>query len=123
MADVIDALKRLHRLGSKDSAQTAKLKEAACILAGDIARTLEFTRDDLPRGYLLRPGYPVLMERRWADGEIYNVFDTRRAALRFAEDIANGWLDELADWLEQRTGESDGAAATLRRAAEALKPE
>lgn len=124
MSNVIDALKRLERWGSEDSKATQKLRDAASSLAAHIS-TLVPSDTELPRGYSARQYGNAASLYLWEpdDNDWASVAHTRDNALDFAEDIATGLLDELAAWLEQRTGESDGAAATLRRAAEALKPE
>jgi len=45
---------------------------------------------------------------------------TRRGALLFAEDLAGGLLETIADLLERENAEADGAAERLRAAAEAM---
>lgn len=125
MSDVINALKRLERAGSEDSVATRKLCEAAETLAARVvellppvpfAGVLELPSDWQSDGYRLR----------WTDyDKTYDVGSgaapDRQAALQFAVAIADGWLDQLAAWLESRTADSDAAAARLRAASKALQ--
>jgi hypothetical protein len=138
--NVITALKRLERAGSEDSRTTEKLRQAARLLSEHVVSQLtdnvigecrlrrEPDHDEpapdreLPRGY-------ALMKRYKADGSNYLVLANwrepagwvpvdhdRQSALAFARDVANGWLDELAGWLEARAAEAASAAQTLEQA-------
>ncbi len=135
MASIIDSLKRLERAGSEHSRATEKLHTAA----RDVARLV---KELVPVGVILPRGYEVrrihsnvgsdlflVAGGYWVDGcggYLHGDFrcpippQTREASLRFAEDIATGWLDELAEWLEQRAAEDEAATATLQAAAERL---
>ena len=120
---VINALKRLERAGSEHSKTTQKLIEAAGGLAEHIGTTLAGTQggsDILPRGYIIQAGS---LARREAWGVYYLGHDqaTRESALHFAHDIATGWLDELAEWVEAQGKENTEAAAKLDRAAKGME--
>lgn len=141
----ITALHRLARAGGEHSRTTQKLKEAAAELAYFIAEELEGIPCGvrLPRNYIViavKPNanigtwYYLATADKYGDavgylngtGE-YLAGDvtcwvpacTRKAALKFAADIASGWLDELADWLASRSAKdaqaTDQLEATIAR--------
>lgn len=131
--NIISALKRLERAGSEESQTTQKLVEAARQLGEHIAPLcptdatgLLAGGHDLPRGYsigtmgMLRDMRRVLQSLDSMGDEV-PVDSDRSSALAFAADIATGWLDELASWLEARASESTDATARLERAAEAMR--
>ena len=129
--DVINALKRLERAGAEDSRTTEKLRAAARVLSDHVVDQLSedvveetslrrepsyvfmLPRREMPRGYALAcrsqaDGFYsfVLAEFRQDQGW-FAVDSDRQAALRFARAIATGWLDELAEWLENRAVEAE----------------
>ena len=129
---VINALKRLERAGAESSITTLKLREAVRDLAAAIATDLDSIAHDcpegqyawtLPRGYTLEPLRNGALLCAPTDGgtdraELLNstpivVPPSRTAALQFAHDIATGWLDELAQWVEDRTEDAGEAADVL----------
>ena len=143
MSTIIDALKRLERAGSESSWATNKLREAAKELAKYVERIVP-DDVDLPRGYwattrssnvgscgFLNARSPERCEYTgdqlteaidgW-DGYLHGDFNrpvcapSRETVLKFAADVADGWLDELAEWLEKRTAEEDAATDTLETA-------
>lgn len=125
---VVDALKRLERAGSEQSRLTEKLLDAAHILSQHVVEHLphdvqlganvygaEMVECPLPRN--------IAIDRQWQlaywdhmIGRYLAVDYNREIALRFAADIADGWLDELAEWLEQRAAEDEAAAETIEQA-------
>ncbi len=130
MSGVIDSLKRLERAGAEDSKTTAKLVAAARDLAAYLEREVlpKDVREEWPAPYLttqgdgwawngrvLYRGHPDFEEapasKDWQRGE----------ALLFAEFIADGWLERVADWMETRTQQASAAAETLHRASAALQ--
>lgn len=126
---VIDSLKRLERAGSESSRATEKLRLAARDVAEAIeAISMDFLGVVLPRGYVveMREGSVYLMSREQDDNDYcptrYAFYSysrtppTRTAILEFASDIADGWLDELATFLEARQAESIKAAEILEAA-------
>jgi hypothetical protein len=126
---IIDSLKRLERAGSENSRATEKLRSAASDVAAAIEAISHDFRDvPLPRGYVVETyqGAPYLMSREQNDDDYYSVRyaffgrrgedPTRAAILEFAADIADGWLDELAEFLESRQVESNKAAEILEAA-------
>lgn len=128
--DVINAVKRLKRAGDENSRATQKLRDAASTVAGTVE---QFFADQgthcLPRDYCVNVGrYTYLLSPPVADDDnimesirypLYPGSDNpptpRRVLLDFAKDIANGWLDEVAVWLESRTKAADVAADTILR--------
>jgi hypothetical protein len=138
--DVINALKRLERAGDAHSKATEKLIDAAKTL-GETLENILPVGVDLPRGYkvirvsvnvgsavfLVREDYD---EKDWITGLGAYLFDdfnawipdcSRQAALRFAEDVAEGLLDEFALFLEERAAKDEGATETLTAAISRLK--
>jgi hypothetical protein len=141
--DVINAVKRLERAGDENSKATAKLHEAARNVAALIINRVP-VGVQLPRGYRVKKvksnvGSAEFLTLRGEQGE-YGEYDyywidgtggylhrdfnaaipaqTRAGSLRFAKDIAEGLLNEIAEFLEQRKAESESAAAALAQAAE-----
>lgn len=121
---VINALKRLDRAGSEHSKTTQKLIEAADRLAEHIEAALGDVvgpeAAELPRYYFigrdaLRLG-DAYAEKYW----LRHGYMTRQFALHFAHDIATGWLDELAEWVEKQDEGNAEAVATLHRAAQGM---
>jgi hypothetical protein len=138
--DTIDALKRLERAGSENSKATAKLHEAASELAGRIIKAVP-ANVTLPRDYrvvkvksnvgeesfLVHGQADELDYDHWIDGTGKYLHgdchcdippQTREGSLQFAKDIAEGLLDEIAEFLDQRQCESDSATETLLAARE-----
>ena len=112
MAEIIDALKRLERIGSENSKTVEKVKQAADRLSKHLLSVVPEDAERLPRGYIVlnRSAERVLA----IDGESPEVVShSRHAALRFAEDVATGWLDDLADWLQAQATESESAVQAL----------
>ena len=114
--NVIDALKRLERAGSENSRATAKLMEAAGAVSAVVVAMVP-SGIDLPQRYMVRAG-ALASWAPWEDGGMVRVDRDRDRALAFARDIAEGWLGELAEWLEARVAEAAAATAIL----EAAKP-
>ena len=116
---VINAVKRLERAGSESSKATKKLVEAAGVL-GDWVANLKGVPgggEALPRGYWVEAigsSYKLCRPSRHYDKCIYgDKWTEREEALWLAEDVARGWLDELAAWLEKRTAEAKNAETVL----------
>ena len=132
MSDVITALKRLERAGAEQGKTAEKLKSATTELANylvDLLPAVDYGDDleagiRLPRGYCIDPG-GSLSTGAWSEGGMvlsrHPEDITRTDALHLAHDIATGWLDELAAWLEDENAENENAAETLRRASAAAR--
>lgn len=144
---IINSLKRLERSGSESSRATEKLIKACKTVASAISDNNDFpSYRRMPRDYMIveKGGdrYPVARFltilgsdideygrpciAAYLDGlgsYLYNDFTmwidapTRQAALQFAADIADGLLDEIADWLEARKSESESATEALESSA------
>ncbi len=132
--DAISALKRLERAGAEDSRATRKLCQAAEISGAHCIGLLDSTtvdavvlrdrpgyvypwpQESLPRGYAVAASGALVLFQE--DEGWFSVAASRSMALRFAADIATGWLDELAEWLEARRVEADSAAEALSAAAQ-----
>lgn len=131
--DTIAALKRLERAGSENSRVTEKLHEAANEIASQIEPNVP-VNVTLPRRYMVREirsnvGSEKFLirasdgdEEIWIDGTgnyLHGDFhceipaQTREGSLLFAKDIAEGLLDEIAQFIEERTAESDAARRQL----------
>lgn len=127
--DVINAVKRLERAGSESSRTTEKLFEAASKIAEKIEKVA-------PVGVILPRGYKVVEIRSNVSSEDFlAVVDTwdlsvigyidgigrylhgdfncwipaqeRDIILQFAKDIADGLLDDIAEFIEDRNKEED----------------
>lgn len=136
--NVINAVKRLERAGDENSRATQKLFEAARNVADLITETVP-SGSDLPRGYYVKKirtnvgsckflckeiddgyGYPVT---RYIDGmgdylhgdiHCWIPPQDRDTVLQFAKDIAEGLLDEIAAWLENKIAKANDAANILQ---------
>lgn len=139
--DVINAVKRLERAGSENSRATKKLHEAVRTVADFICDQVP-RGVTLPRGYFtqrvhsniggetflylgtlyLGTGEDEAVGIDTTGGYLHGDFNcpmpgqTRAGSLQFAKDVAEGLLDEIAVWLEQRASESDSATKTLEAA-------
>jgi hypothetical protein len=136
-SNVVTALNRLQRAGSENSRATAKLREAAVVVADVILQTAP--RDvELPRGYVATRQYSNVgsfLQFRNAAGETLNseskipgehylhgdfnrtwVNVDREGLQQFAADIADGLLDEIAAFIEAQTAQAETAAANLEAA-------
>ena len=141
--DIINAVKRLERAGDENSKATKKLHEAAREVAYKIEAVAP-VGVLLPRGYRVERvksnvGSDEFLTLRgdrdeyqrgeyhyyWIDGcgrYLHGDFhaevpaQTRTGSLRFAKDVAEGLLDEIAEFLEQRKAESEKAAEVLENA-------
>lgn len=137
MSNIVTSLKRLERAGSETGKTTRKLIEAAADVALQVERIVgEADCEDvaLPRGYevLHHHGARHLVTPEVEEvcyGTCYPVRYTlnpgsdsptpdanRGAALLFAKDLASGWLEELAAFLEDRAAEDKAASETLEAA-------
>lgn len=122
MADVIDAVKRLERAGSEHSRATEKLCEAAAKLAEHVnviwPREAEAYQS---RGVQISQG-TITVDYWTTDGDVFTErlhphgVNSRGAAMRLAELVADGLLTELADWIEQQVEDAEAAATTLETA-------
>lgn len=138
MSNIIDALKRLERAGDENSRSTKKLVEAAVTLADAIEPKCP-AYVELPRGYeVVRlgtqdGGYSRYLAKMGAhhhevgnavfgraendtDGYDYFAPASRIDALTLAKDIAEGWLVELAEFLEARAAENGAATEKIESA-------
>lgn len=132
-----NSLQRLADAGEKNSVSTETLFNAANDLAVKIAGYLPaYVR--LPRGYQLviagteRDGYDRHLAKynthhdignsifgnpiNLCDGFSYFAHADRKDAIQLAQDIASGWLEEVALFLETRAGQANEATDILRRA-------
>jgi len=141
---IINAVKRLERAGSEHSRATQKLYEAAREVASLIEAQVP-AGVKLPRGYYVKEicsnvgcadflcikipleyaGTQHYEETRYIDGigrYLHGDFhcwvpgQDRATVLKFAEDIADGLLDEIAEWLEARAAKAEQAAEVLENA-------
>lgn len=143
MSNIISAVKRLERAGSENSRTTQKLFEAARQVA-ELIKDMVPAGARLPRGYYVKkvhsnvgscsflcrdfPGdYPGEVKTHYIDGigeylhrdiHCWIPGQDRNTVLKFAEDVATGLLDEIAEWLEKRNTEAQKLAETLKKATE-----
>ena len=129
---IIDDLKRLERAGNNNSRATEKLIEAAknvANLISDNAAAFEWERNfTLESGRTAR--YGVAKSNPYGGGycwwltivchdELYGGEQMpahcwgRLESLQFAQDIADGLLPAIGEWLESRTVKADAAAHVL----------
>ncbi len=134
MADVIDSLKRLERVGSENSKTTQKLIDAASALEDLVLAqfphqpNVAFERGGSIRGMNgVKPPYRLeylifnrRLINRWNQEP---VSQDRASAMRFAEDIADGLLDVIESVLVKNQKEAAPAARTLEDALAALSKE
>ena len=134
MADVIDSLKRLERIGSESSKTTEKLLTAARDLSELIVRQF------LPG---VGQGVTVAtIERKnslgWANDTSYwvgpigekflltrnnvPVWDNRSVALEFSKDVADGLLDRIIETLTERAKDGLEGLGVIEAAVEFMKP-
>lgn len=127
--NIINSLKRLERAGSEQSRTTEKLREAARVLGEHVVSQLPA---DVQLGANVYGYYEevdrmlprnIVIDRQcqlayWDHiiGRYVAVDSSREMALRFAHDIADGWLNELAAWLEERAAEDAAATQTIEQA-------
>jgi len=129
---IINSLKRLERAGNENSRATQKLFKAANDVAAFIEEAVPF-ECELPRGYriekvrsnvgsasfLVKEGEFGCDYIDGIGGYLHGDFhcwipeQKRSAILQFAEDIATGLLDEIAEFLEKRADKSLSAAEVL----------
>ena len=126
---VINALKRLERAGSEDSKATQKLCEAAAEVAEVIIKNVP-VGVPLPRSYEVVKRHSNISYELFlinSDGEYIDGIgrylhgdlqcwipeQKRNVVLNFAQDIATGLLDEIADFIEQEAMKSNKATETL----------
>ena len=141
MSDLMSSLKRLERAGSESSRATQKLHEAASEVPLAVQKMVP-EGVELPRGYTVRrvhsnvgsecflTYYGETAEMEAPDdlyvdgcgGYLHGDFhcpipsQTRETSMHFARDIAEGWLDEVAAFLEQRAAKATSAAEGLNHA-------
>lgn len=128
MNHITNAVKRLERAGSENSRTTEKLHAAVCTVADFICNQVP-TNVTLPRGYLVQEtitdtGSSRFLYRltgqknEWGDDliGIDTPGMTRAGSLQFAKDVAEGLLDEITEWLDIRSAESNDAAELLSHA-------
>jgi len=127
---IINSLKRLERLGSENSRLTQKAKDAANEIETRITSILP-KHTPLPKNYVILNSNGTYLTKRCSENEpesIMNFFDgietlgmpvyngTRQTILDFAEDIANGLLDDFSDFLEKRNKKIEKAIVKLDEA-------
>jgi hypothetical protein len=126
--NVINSLKRLERAGSEQSRTTEKLLDAAHILSQHVVEHLphdvqlganvygdEMVERLLPRDIAIDRQRQLAYWDHMIDRYVA-VDSSREMALHFAHDIADGWLNELAAWLEERAAEDAAATQTIEQA-------
>jgi len=142
MPDVIDALKRLERVGSENSKTTEKLINAATELSkkvieqfrvsGNEAVTVLDHRnsweldpdDETPRNTYEPEMYYFIEQGRIKNGRTNMFVDQGRdSALAFSKDVAAGLLDHIVDELTTREAETRGGLTVLEAAADKIRAE
>lgn len=142
-----NAIARLERAGAENSKATKKLRAAASALATWLEAQPGIPVDtEMPRGYYIHrvrsnvasalflcrdvPDYTYdtrEMCRVYIDGTgayLHGDFHceipecSRAALLDFAADVAAGWLEEVAQWIEERAAKDASASSVLEQAIE-----
>jgi hypothetical protein len=142
MADIIDSLKRLERIGSENSKTTQKLIDAARELSSVIAQ--QFVPGEDEEIIVVRHfgqidksdvfGYPTYTVARGKPkqgeafrGSLYRsgefVGKNREEALGFSNDLAKGLLECIVEALEKRHAENQTAIGNLQAAVKRLADE
>ena len=130
---VTEALEKLVSAAEKDARVTDSLRRAAC-------RVAAMVEERAPAGVWLPWDYEVvdtaieggfrskfLVKHHEREGEFYVDSDdkdnpswipaqTREGVMEFAQDLRDGWLDELAEFLEKRAQKAQVALATTNEA-------
>lgn len=128
---LINSLKRLERAGEENSATIQKLKEAT----EKVAKKLdELIRPNMTFPYLDDSFHKIVRSLYYFDGNLIWDYDreaqpytfhdydllpkdryvSRKLALDFAKAIADGMLDEIADWIEKKTKQNQEAIEKLK---------
>ena len=134
MADVIDSLKRLERIGSENSKTTEKLLTAARDLSELIVRqflpgvgqgvTVATIERKNSLGWADDTSYwvgPVKGDLRLTRNNVI-VWDNRSVALEFSKDVADGLLDLIVETLTERAKNGLEGLSVLDAAVEFMKP-
>ena len=132
--DIINALKRLERIGSESSRTNQKLREAVEVVADkiidlfpegvDLPRRLKIVeeQDEDPQEgsyYLLAYEDPDESGAYAYGGTIHRVSGGEISTIyRFAQDLADGLMNELAEWLEKWNAQCEKTADMLKELAE-----
>ena len=126
----IEAIERLTAAAEKDAKVTATLRRAAC-------RVAAMVEERAPAGVWLPWDYEIvdaaieggfrskfLVKHHEREGEFFVDSDdkdnpswipaqTREGVMEFAQDIKDGWLDELAEFLENRAQKAQAALSIV----------
>lgn len=125
---LITALQNLEKASLEQKITRKRLEEAAFVVADYIAEKVGFPAK-LPRGYelercgmgayhyllLKKNGVYIAKEGTFLHGIYYCPRPPKDVLLQFAQDIANGLIDEIAKWLEARATETHSAANILQK--------
>lgn len=118
---ITNAVARLTRAGDENSRTTEKLREAAGTLERLVADMPGVVDLPLPRGYRIVTTGRGLLELVDASGCRVGANADRARCLMLAADVSEGWLDELAAFLEARAVEADRAAGVLAEKADEVR--
>jgi hypothetical protein len=140
MADIIDSLKRLERVGSENSKTTEKLIGAAIDLSNLICKQFDpRPGDSYHIQFPVDPGciktqfgtvsnnpsyyYVTLVKGEMCLFDSHNEFvgKNRETALKLAKNIANGFLEQVNRVLEETRAEAAPALSTLESAVQQMK--
>jgi len=136
MANVIDSLKRLERIGSEHSETTKKIIEAAYELSskinsiysdydGDNDQIVNWERKDNHGHFVERIRYSLKTfhgaRHLFNDNLESYVSENREAALAFAKHIADGLLEQIEADLQKRLVANKQALESLKIASESLQ--
>jgi len=121
---VINALKRLERAGAENSETTRKLIEATRVLSEAVAARIKSDYMELPAFYRCRFHGEDTCWLESSEGTMgwssLSANCDRDMALRFAGNIAQGWLNEVVQLLEKRKQEDQEATTSLEAATQEL---
>lgn len=110
---VINAIKRLQRIGDVNSPTNQKLMDATDKAVDFLLKAIG-RPCSLPRDYVIFKGGDGLRLRMDHDGNPRISEDwERNEALRFAEDIASGWLEEVLHALNSEVEDACSALAEV----------
>jgi hypothetical protein len=135
MADVIDSLKRLERIGSESSKTTEKLLTAARELSELIVKqffpgvgqgvTVATIERKNSSGWVDETSYWVgpVREKFLLTRNNVPVWDNRGVALEFSKDVADGLLDRIVETLTERAKNDQEGLDVIEAAVESMKPE
>lgn len=112
---IINSVARLQRAGDASSGANRKLLAAAVRVAEYVAGLVPES-GKLPRGWEVCEGWDAPYLRSYRGDVLTEDAITLDAARHLAHDVADGWLAEVAAWIEDQAQQAERDAAALEGA-------